>query len=589
MLGFIHQLLKSSAENAALHPDTNVNNYHRQLNVILRGIAEVQHGIDQRLTNVTLTIDNHTFECHLLCPIICVITDTPAANIVCGHYNSTSSEIARPHRTCDCTHDQLDNADRVCVFVHAAELFELMTTGTPAELKLQSVKPVVNHAFAKLDVGDLTRNIFGATLTDIMHAIRQGTLRRSNHLLFGCLTAKGKQTLDAYSRTFHRQHRQSERNNFPRASFVDGITTMSQISAEEQAGIVFILCCMLQQHDVWELFDESLKRQQLLVEEVLELLECLLCFDAWTRQATFWAADDVMAARRAEDAISTLIEMIVLRLPREKGHGWKVPTLHSLKHLVREIKGNGAPSNYMAEVPEHNHIRFAKRPGRASRKDNKTFERQAATRISDSMIIARAHSLYFPNDDDTTSTLDTEDDVDYGGGTKYTIHVSVNELPPTVEWNTTTGAEFLELPLGLPAFIMQHYQRTTPLVVQTEYTGNQCGTLRCHPGYREGAPWYDWIEVAGHGGRADVVPFKVLAVVPLRDPGTEVTRYELVGVPGTTRTERDSVLFTEWHIDLNFSVIRADTIVRRSFAVKVSPKVVAIAFPQNEWAYHFAH
>jgi hypothetical protein len=133
---------------------------------------------------------------------------------------------------------------------------------------------------------------------------------------------------------------------------------MSQISTEEQAGIVFILCCMLQQEEVWQLFDVSLKRHQLLVADVLELLECLLCFDAWTRQPSFWVAGDIMAARRADDAISTLINMIVSRLPREKGHGWKVPTLHSLKHLVREIEGNGAPCNFMAEVPEYNHIRL---------------------------------------------------------------------------------------------------------------------------------------------------------------------------------------------------------------------------------------
>jgi hypothetical protein len=76
------------------------------------------------------------------------------------------------------------------------------------------------------------------------------------------------------------------------------------------------------------------------------------------------------------------------------------------------------------------------------------------TRILDCMIIARAHELYFPNDNHTTPTLDEEDGVDYGGGTKYTIHVSVNGLPPMVEWTTTTGAEFLELPLGLSAFIM---------------------------------------------------------------------------------------------------------------------------------------
>jgi hypothetical protein len=207
------------------------------------------------------------------------------------------------------------------------------------------------------------------------------------------------------------------------------------------------------------------------------------------------------------------------------------------------------------------------------------------------MIISRAHALYFPNDCDSTSPNAEEDDVcAYSGGTKYVIHVPVDGLPPTVEWNTTTAAEFLELPLGLSGFIMQHYQSMTPLIVQTEYTGNCCETVRCHPGYREGAPWYDWVAVADHDDNcSDVIPFKVLAVVPLRDVGNDVTRYELVGVAGTTRTECDSVLFTEWNVSLDYSVIRAETIIRRSFAIKVSPKVVSIVCPQNEWAYHFAH
>jgi hypothetical protein len=483
----------------------------------------------------------------------------------------------------------LDNPDRKCVFVVAADIFEIMQTGTADTLKKHSVKQVINHAFIKLVTGDPVRNIFGATLTDIMHSVRQGTLRRTNYLLFCCLSAKGKKALDSYSRRFHRQHRQSERQNFPRASFVNGLTTMSQISAEEQAGIVFIMCCMLQQTDVWELFDKSLKRQNLLVEEVLELLECLLCFDAWTRQPRFWTKGDVMAARRAEDAISTLIEMLVARLPREKGHGWKVPTLHSLKHLVREIEGNGALCNYMAEVPEHNHIRFAKKPGRASKKDNETFERQAATRIADSMMIERAHKMYFPMAADTTTPVSHEEDTAVGGGSKYTIHPPQQGLPPTVEWFTTTSPEYLQLPSGLPAFVMAHYGRTTPMILQTEFTGPGHGTIRCHPGYREGDPWYDWVEVVEHEGRVDPIPFQVVAVVPIRDVGSSVTRYELIGLPGTTRTECDSVLFTEWNVSAAYSVINVDAIVRRCFAVKVATRVAAIVRPSNEWPYHFTH
>jgi hypothetical protein len=141
-------------------------------------------------------------------------------------------------------------------------------------------------------------------------------------LLFACLSAKGTKRLDEASRRFHRHHRQSERKTFPRSSFVNVISSLAKISAEEQAGVVFTLCCMLQQKDVWDLFDDTLRSQNLDVQDVLRnCSSAWLCFDAWTRQKTFSASDDLMAARRAQYAISTLVEMIVLRLPRVTGHG----------------------------------------------------------------------------------------------------------------------------------------------------------------------------------------------------------------------------------------------------------------------------
>jgi hypothetical protein len=87
----------------------------------------------------------------------------------------------------------------------------------------------------------------------------------------------------------------------------------------------------------------------------------------------------------------------------------------------------------------------------------------------------------------------------------------------------------------------------------------------------------------------DPIPFQVVAVVPIRDEGFSVTRYELIGLPGTTRTECDSVLFTEWNFSATYSVINVDAIVRRCFAVKVAPTVAAIVRPSNEWPYHFTH
>jgi hypothetical protein len=81
-----------------------------------------------------------------------------------------------------------------------------------------------------------------------------------------------------------------------------------------------------------------------------------------------------------------------------------------------------------------------------------------------------------------------------------------------VEWTTTMRVDFLKLPVGLPAFGIQHYQLSTPLVLRMEYAGINCETVCCHPGYREGKPWYDWVEVSDQEGRTDVIPaFKVRA------------------------------------------------------------------------------
>jgi hypothetical protein len=59
-----------------------------------------------------------------------------------------------------------------------------------------------------------------------------------------------------------------------------------------------------------------------------------------------------------------------------------------------DIATHGARCTFMAEVPEYNHVLFAKRLGRASQKNNKTLKRQVATRISDSMMIVHVHKLY---------------------------------------------------------------------------------------------------------------------------------------------------------------------------------------------------
>jgi hypothetical protein len=54
-------------------------------------------------------------------------------------------------------------------------------------------------------------------------------------------------------------------------------------------------------------------------------------------------------------------------------------------------------------------------------------------------MIACAHTLYFPNDGDTTPVTLAED-VAYGGGTQFTIMPPIGRLPPTVLYGTLQQA-----------------------------------------------------------------------------------------------------------------------------------------------------
>jgi hypothetical protein len=66
-------------------------------------------------------------------------------------------------------------------------------------------------------------------------------------------------------------------------------------------------------------------------------MECLLCFETWLDQSTFWEIGDESEAAEAEDAIGSMMKLIV-KWPQQKGNEWnKVSTPHEIMHIVRFI------------------------------------------------------------------------------------------------------------------------------------------------------------------------------------------------------------------------------------------------------------
>ena len=102
-----------------------------------------------------------------------------------------------------------------------------------------------------------------------------------------------------------------------------------------------------------------------------------LCFEPWLDQYSFWDIGDASGeADEADEAIASMMRLIVKFLPRQKGNEWKVSKFHEIKHMVRFIVAFGCPRGYNASCPEEHHKAHAKRPGRRSHKNVNTIDQQ---------------------------------------------------------------------------------------------------------------------------------------------------------------------------------------------------------------------
>jgi hypothetical protein len=150
------------------------------------------------------------------------------------------------------------------------------------------------------------------------------------------------------------------------------------MTADETSGSLFLLTC-LAQFEEWKILDGMLqsKGNSTNLQEVLEALEALCCFDAWTWLDKYWKIEDEYADK-AQESIVHLLEIIKRHLPCVEGCRWKLVTFHNITHLVSDMKKYGKPKEANTKVGEKNHKHFAKSLGHCACKQHSTFTRQIA-------------------------------------------------------------------------------------------------------------------------------------------------------------------------------------------------------------------
>jgi hypothetical protein len=478
----------------------------------------------------------------------------------------------------------------------------IVTHGTDEELLAVS-QHRCEIAFTDLVIGDPGCKIYGALPTDTMHALRICTMGRVVQLIFDCTTPKQKYNLDKLAQSFHKQHRQTGRKFFPKTDFSNGVSSLSNITASERCGQVFLLVCLSQFEEGWRILNQALlsKGCNTNLGEVLETLEAICCFDAWTRLDKFWHhSDQEQLADQAKESLAQLLLMVCNCLPRENGNGWKVPTFHNLMHIVSDMCKYGKPKESNTEVGEKNHKVFAKRIGRRCRKQHKTFAKQASSRLSEAFIIEKMASLMGLMDEfnfektDSPELVIGNNDTECAQGTHFIIQHNGDKVEAI--WQSVTEEHLLTSDQDVLDYLLSHFSMNEDNVISvhccTEYQYKSV-LIRSHPCYKGEGPWFDWVnvnleeitinEVIFPGG---MYPCKVLAIVPKQfNPFLNETH--ILVKRALARTQNDSVLFTEWKLMDDYLFVPIDSIDQSVFVMELSHDKIAVALQYSEWPSQF--
>jgi hypothetical protein len=142
------------------------------------------------------------------------------------------------------------------------------------------------------------------------------------------------------------------------------------------------------------------QRTETSLADIVELLEAMLCFDAWLNQGTFWRLEETAVAKdSAQFSIKVLMSVSSNYLPTTNSNRWNFPKFHELLHVANYMSRLGAPTNFCTQRPESLLISAAKQPGRRAQKRHHgiDYELQAAQRLSASDIIDTVYERIFDN------------------------------------------------------------------------------------------------------------------------------------------------------------------------------------------------
>jgi hypothetical protein len=327
-------------------------------------------------------------------PLAFIIGDNQGGDMIAGRTCSYGLKAKRLCRTCDATPENYgDVSVDSCTLLRMEDIMDLVRQEQWVDLELLYQAQFWNPFF-DLHYGSSSFGIFFAACPpEGLHALEQGIFKHLLHEVLGTyLKPQQIALLDRVVQSWVKRSRQRlyRSANFaesPRLMFKDGISSLSNTSGCDRAGMVFALTIASLTRDgkaAFKLLDEDI------TQDITNALEMLMCYWAWLKHDKFWKLDSEEQMENVKVAVSRMLEELITCIPRYTGNGWNIPKIHEQLHIPYYIQMFGAHRNLHTGPTEHNHIELSKNTAKRTQMRAKEFDFQVANRLVDKLVVELA-------------------------------------------------------------------------------------------------------------------------------------------------------------------------------------------------------
>ena len=298
------------------------------------------------LDQIELQLGSTSKIVNLKVPVMFIIGDNQGGDTLCGrhiHYGITARRISR---MCDAGPSQLSDPQiGSCKRLIMQDIINLLISENYEELyDLYQAQHWI--AWFDLDYGGNPEGIFTAACPpEALHALENGIFLHMLCELFDVILKrkKVKGLLDRHIYTWNSypaQHcmRSHHIDGYPRLLFTSGISSLTNLKADDKVGIIFCVVIASLQLAGKNIIVKKGKVSESKYVDILYVFEMMLCYRAWLKLDKYWKRNDKETFMSAQQAIEKLLQSIIKLMPRSTGQEWEISKIHEQLHVAENIE-----------------------------------------------------------------------------------------------------------------------------------------------------------------------------------------------------------------------------------------------------------